>query len=342
MFTLLLAARRNQIPEGVWIFTVVVAIGKLVHVQRQIFFADMVITSHDAPLQHAPKIIEMGCVDVSADIFAFIVADCLMGEAIPFKHSISNAFVRCDEGHIAADGIKYELFNGIGTGSIDHFSYNHSLTGDCPNDSNLPLHSAASYPFVLVLVALFPANVSFVKFDFAGEFQGFALHSSAPAVTHIPACMVVGAGVFAEDDTMNLQGADSLFADQHQVSHLEPEFQRDFCILKNGVSDYGESVAIAPTTIGILANPIEGASFQRIDFLALITAWATDFIRPSHVGEKLSASLFGGELGIKGINCFHASEYSSKQGGCQYPPNCHFPVMLSCHSVLGQRDYDGI
>jgi hypothetical protein len=69
--------------------------------------------------------------------------------------------------------------------------------------------------------------------------------------------VIVGAGVLAEDDPMNLQGTDSLFAHQHQVSNLEPEFQGLFGILENGLRDNREAVTVLATAILGLTDPSE-------------------------------------------------------------------------------------
>src|SRR5439155_2658478 len=118
----------------------------------------------------------------------------------------------------------------------------------------------------------FATDESFIYFNFSSKRNKIALHRSSPAVTHVPACVIIRAGILAEDYAMNLQGADSFFADKHQITNLEPKFQWDFCILKNRLADDRKAVAIAATAISILANPVKRASFERIYFFAFVAA----------------------------------------------------------------------
>src|SRR5205823_1376056 len=96
---------------------------------------------------------------------------------------------------------------------------------------------------------------------------------------------------------------------------LEPKFQRYFCILENGVSDYRKAIPIAATAISVLADPVKRASFERIYFFAFVAARAMNPVRPSHLGKKLFAGFLGRKLSIKGIYCFHTPKVTQKGAG---------------------------
>lgn len=59
----LVTARRNQIGKCVRIVSIVEAPRKLVRVERQIIFADLVVTAHDAAFQETPESLDCVCVN---------------------------------------------------------------------------------------------------------------------------------------------------------------------------------------------------------------------------------------------------------------------------------------
>ena len=66
----LVIARRNQIGECVRVVPIVEAPRKLVHIERQIIFADFVIRAHDAALQEGPEAFDCVCVNRADNVLA--------------------------------------------------------------------------------------------------------------------------------------------------------------------------------------------------------------------------------------------------------------------------------
>src|SRR5438105_5040377 len=83
------------------------------------------------------------------------------------------------------------------------FSDYHSFTRHSANDRNLPRCSTGVEALPLVFIFLFAADKSLVNFNFASQWQDTTFHSRSPAMAHIPACVIVGAGIFTEDYPVN-------------------------------------------------------------------------------------------------------------------------------------------
>ncbi len=153
----------------------------------------------------------------------------------------------------------------------------------------------------------FPADESLIDFDLTGERQHVTFHRGAPSVTHEPASAVIGAGILAEDDAVNLESADSLLAGQDQEGDLEPECQRNLGVLKNGVRDDAKFVAIATAAIVVSAAPSERLASDGVDLLFPVAARAAHAIGPAVSHEKGFAVLVSPKAPIEGGDGFHES-----------------------------------
>ncbi len=92
----LLTARRNQVGEYVGVLSVVEATTKFVHVQRQVFLADLVVAPHNASFEQAPKAFD--CVGMSRadDVFLPAVANDVMIHVLA-QQPITGMFVGRDQ-----------------------------------------------------------------------------------------------------------------------------------------------------------------------------------------------------------------------------------------------------
>jgi len=276
----------------------------------------MMKTAHNPAFQERPERVNAGSMNLAAHILAGTVSDRLM-IVVFVKQTIAGVLIGRYERHVIRDRRTNETIKSEGVGILNDLCDDHSLAGDSADHGNLAGSPWVAYALRAVFVFPLPADKGFINFDFASKRRDIiALHRGSPAHAHIPACVIVRAGVFPKDHPMHLQGADSLFGDQHEITDLEPEFERDFSILKNGFRNHGETIAVAPAAIFALTEPVKRPRLESVNLFA-VTARATNAARPPHVGKKLSASLFGRELGIEGINCFHGSENSRKGDGCQ-------------------------
>jgi hypothetical protein len=305
--TRLLTARRNQIGEYIGIFAIIVAVRKLVQVERQIILADVMKAAHDAALQERPKAFDIVGVDLAAHVLALPVADYFVRHAGRFEQAIASVFVGRNEAHAIANRLSDEPIKGSGIGILDYFCDDHALACDGSDHGDLAGETAGAFrALVLVPVIVLAADITFVHFNLTVQRESVALHRSAPAMAYVPTGSPVCAGILAEDDAPYLERAKSLLGSKHQVADLESCAQRDLSILKDSVSDDTESVAFASTAIGIAATPVERARLQCVDLLTGITARTTHAIRPafrcnvrfaSFIGRKLTVELFKGQHG---------------------------------------------
>ena len=81
-FAGLATARRNQIGESVWIFSVVEAPCEFVHVQREILLANFVIVAENPALKERPESLNCVCVSSADYVFALTVAHDAMRQRI--------------------------------------------------------------------------------------------------------------------------------------------------------------------------------------------------------------------------------------------------------------------
>src|SRR5439155_3192589 len=127
----------------------------------------------------------------------------------------------------------------------------------------------------------------------------------APAVTHVPAGVVVRARLLTKDHPVNLQGADAFFRHEHQVADLEPEPQRHLSVLKDGPGNDREAVAVPAAALRVLAEPVEGPGLERVDLLLGPAARAADAVWPPPLRQILLAGVVGRELPVEGIEGLH-------------------------------------
>jgi hypothetical protein len=120
-------------------------------------------------------------------------------------------------------------------------------------------------------VLCFTANNGFVDFDNADQFaELFICEASANPVAHAPSGFV-GA---SPDHAMDLQGADTFLAGEHQVDDPKPLAERIFGVLKDGPDQHRKTVGRAFLGARV-ALPIENARAMLAHFWIAAT-WALD------------------------------------------------------------------
>ena len=123
-----------HIRKHVSIVAVVMAIRKLSQVQWQVGFAHIVERAHDATFQQAPKVIEIGCMDIPSHVFAFVMAHGFMGKRL-LQTRIAAPFVRRNQ----RDVLIYSLFDKRCQGGrisvFDNLRNHISFASDCANQS---------------------------------------------------------------------------------------------------------------------------------------------------------------------------------------------------------------
>ena len=154
------------------------------------------------------------------------------------------------------------------------------------------LPSDAASLDTLVHVPRFPADESFVGFDFAREFrsQGFVLHRQPDAMEHQPCRLLRDTHVFSD-----LATADSVLAVQDHPHGGEPLVQRNSRILHDGSDLDGE------LALGVMFRALPGAPLGVETDLIRATSGADHSpIRPAPYRQVINAV-----IGIREVqDCF--------------------------------------
>lgn len=277
--------------EHVCFLPIVMTEGELGQVERQVGLADLVIGADHAPLEQAPKAIQVRGMDVPAHIFTSGMIHGLMRE-LQLQPGIAGMLIRRHEGHVLADGLPNEtaqrhaicVFNNL----ADYIPFPRNRA----NDAHFPAADASRMgPLAAMPVLILAPDVGFIYLDFTHELAESAIfHGGSDAMAHIPGSPVVA----GPDLAMDLQGTDPLLALRHQVDHLEPDRQGIVGVLENGLRNDGEAVAIASAALFAFAHPMKRLALQSVNFLIRATR-ALYAVRPAFLGEKLLAGFFGRE-----------------------------------------------
>jgi len=316
------SASCHHVPEYIRVLTIVMPEREFRQVQRQIFLAHLVVRAHDSTLQERPEGINVRSMDVAAHVLALAVFNGFV-IVIPVQQPITGMLIGRNERDFVVYGFTNKAIKCSRVGVFNHLANDITLASDSADDRNFASSAATLPAFRHMLIAFFAAHVRFVNFDFAHELGKAAVSHSRPnPVAHIPSRPVVAAANLP----MDLKGTNSLLALGHQVNDLEPSPQRIVSVLKNGLGDDREAIAVFTAAILVLADPVKWAGFKLIDLWA-IAARALYAIRPAEIAQVFFAILFGlksrRELGQRHrrLCCFHGVKRNTTLGRCQAQHN---------------------
>jgi hypothetical protein len=324
MFEVLLTARRNHQAEGVGVLAVVKSEAELVHVERQIFLADLMVGSDDPALEQAPKVLNRVGMDATAHVFTCRMGDDFVRQRrVAFaQEPITGVFISRNEFDLIANGGADKLIESRSVGILDNLRDHHALAYDCSDDRDFTGSPDLTGSLAAMLVCGLPADKGFINLDFASQREGIALHRSAPAMADVPSSAPVRAGFFAEDDAPNLQRTHTFLRSQHEIADFEPEAQRNLGILEDRPGHHREAIALAPAAIRIATSPMEGTRLERIDLLSPVATWAARAVRPALRNDVFLAGFISREGPVELLKGHHAKDCSSTVIDCQYQQNC--------------------
>jgi hypothetical protein len=312
----LVTARRNQVGKCVRVFPVIEAPRELVHVERQIFFVDLVVRADDSALEQAPEALDCVCVSGPHHVLAPTVAHHAMRQRIA-EQAVSCILIGGDQLHVFGNGLANETIQRCGIGVLDNPRDNHSLPSDSADHRDFACPASANMLALAgVFVFFFAADESLVHFHFASQRHHVALHRSAPAMADVPRGAPVSSRILTEDHAPDLQRAETLFHSPHQVPDLKPNPQRDFCVLEDRMSGHAETVARTAATIFVAASPAE-RSLERIDLFFPLTARASHAIGPALSDDVGFADFIGRKRFVELFVSHHASDISGNARDCQ-------------------------
>jgi hypothetical protein len=144
-----------------------------------------------------------------------------------------------------------------------------------------------------MFVAVLAADVGFVNLDNAAQSIGSMFtQARADAVAHIERGFVGTEAHVAHD----LQGANSLLADQHQVNDLEPITERLVRVLEDCPYQHREPIAALLSAFGAL--PVKGTIGDGIH-VNIAAARAVNTLGPAADNQVGFASVLVREQGVK-------------------------------------------
>ena len=277
-----------HVAKDVGILAVIVSIGELREIQRQIVFAYFMECADHATFQQAPEAIQVRRMDIPAHILTLPVVHNLVRE-LAAQSRIAWMFVRRHQRNVLTDRIPHKVAQRQTVGILDNLADHVAFTGDSPDHGDFIVAPAMIRAFLArVTVPVLASEVGLVYFNLSHELgKASILHGSADAMAHIPGRPIGSAA----DDPLNLQGAYALLATQHQVDHLKPGGQRIVRILKDRLGNHGKPVAVASAAVLALADPMKWAAFHGKD-LGIVAAWARHAIRPTALLQKGLARRF--------------------------------------------------
>jgi hypothetical protein len=272
----LVSAACYRFPEDVGIMPIIVAELELRDIQGHVLFADLVERANHAALEDRPEAFDCLSMHRADDIFAGGMVNRLVWIFLA-EMFVANPFVGAKQTDLIGDGFTDKTFQGCGLDILN--DARNDVTSALNGTSNNRLSAAASSAAAIAALALVSvlsesADESFVNLNDADElFEFFILQSRTDAMAHIPSGFVGAKPHVAVD----LPGAHSFLACQHQVDDTEPLPQIDIRILKDRSCYIGKPIATR-AAIGTLPFPFHG--FERID-PCTAAARAMDAIRPA-------------------------------------------------------------
>ena len=300
--------------------------GKLIEIERQIVTGDLMERTHDAALDQGPEAVDVGGMDVAANVLLVLVTDGpVLHAEILLDAPVSAMFVSSNQLDLAGDCLRDESLQGGGVGILDHLRHNITLAGDGSDDRDLSSRAtpalaalASSTDTSAVAVLGLPADIGLVNFHDTRQLAELLIpHGGSDSMTHVPRSPV-GA---TSDHTVNLECADSLLAAAHEEDDLEPSPQRIIGVLEDRAHQRRESVALGRT---LLALPRPGAG--EFMYLLIAATRARDTLGPAHLDKVGPAGIFGRESVHQLSECHHAEKYTTSLGWCQVGHNRHsFP-----------------
>ena len=322
-----------RLAEYVGFFPAIKPELKLCEIQRQIFFADVMVGSHDSTFQERPKVIQILGVNDAPHVFFGLVIDSFVRIASALQAPKLSAFIGRDQFYLLSiDHFADETFSLVRADVLDHLTDYVAFARDRADDWNLAaLTKAVRIALRLVHLAALAADEGFINFDNPHQLPKLGVfHSGAEPHAHVPSSLILA----SSKHPVNLQGTDTFLGSEHQMENLEPHAERLFGFLENRPSFEREAIRRAIVLTALLTLPVPRMRFTRV---YMIVAAARTFdasgpapreqIRPARfligehsleLGERHLRNQF--RLGFSFVH--HDSDISKKESGSQERGNC--------------------
>jgi hypothetical protein len=276
----------DRCSKNVTVEPIIISELKLRDIQRHVFGAYLMERADDAALEDAPKPFNRLGVDGADNVLMLgMINGCVR---ISFVETlVANPLIGAKQTYFFRDGLIDESDQGCGADVIDNARDHVTLAAHSASDNRFAGCGRTGLEVALnpMPVLGFAADEGFVNFHNAAKL-GFRFDQSrADFVAHGMRRTVAAEA----HDTLNLEGANSLLAGQHQMGDAEPLAERLVRVLKDRARDMRE--AITRVRSALVALPLEGHRPDRKD-LWIATARANHPIRPAPRYQVRLASIF--------------------------------------------------
>jgi hypothetical protein len=268
-------------PEHVGIATVVIPELKFRDVKRHIFGADFVEASDDAALEDAPKAFNRIRVHRTDNVLFGAVLDRFV--RVFAKAFVGNLFIGCEQADFAGNRLADEFLQIASREALQNAGDNVAATLHSADNDSLGRIGSTLAALAFVPVTLFAADKRLVHFHDAAKLDLWRDQSRPDFVAHGMGRLVAAEAHHA----LNLKGAHSLLAGQHQMGDAVPVTQGLFGVLKNRARQSGEAIALWGT---LTALPVKRLVARGVIQLGIAAARAIDAFRPAPRHEVVKAS----------------------------------------------------
>ncbi len=241
--------------KHIGIAAVVVPELKFSDIQRQIFGAHFVECADNAALEDAPKSLNRVRMHRSDDVFVVRVPDDLVTVAVDLPQAvIADPLIGHEQTDFFRNRFGHELGKFVAGHAAEHAGDHVALAGDGTDNRHLARPDAATArttaPFGVVLVLGLAAYERLINLHDAAKLLFRRDQRGANLVAHGMGRLVAAKAHHA----LNLKGAHSLLARQHQMGDAEPVSERLFGVLKNRPGERREPIAVF---IALAALPVK-------------------------------------------------------------------------------------
>jgi hypothetical protein len=276
-------ASLNRRSENVIVTPIIVPELELRNVKWQVFPAYLVERADDATLEDAPEALNRLGVNGTNNVLMFGVVNGAVHEFCA-EVLVANPLIGAEQADFLRHGLVNESLQGRLLHILNDASDYVALAANSANNNSLAGSSRTRLAVSLIPMSVlgFAADERFVNFNNAAKLGLRFDQSGADFVAH-----GMRRAVRAEaHDALDLEGANSLLAGQHQMDDAKPFAKRLVRVLKNGARDVREAIAIH---LARFALPMK-AGRQRVD-LGIAATRAVNAVRPASRHEIGAARL---------------------------------------------------
>jgi hypothetical protein len=308
--------------KHIGIEAVVIAELKLRDVQRQIFGRHFVERADHATLEDAPKALNRVRVDRANNVLAAMVVNFLVRQVAKIV-AVARPRIRRQEANLVGNRLVDEIEHGLRIDALQHADNHVALPLDGADQRRLAFGGAMA-PLVPMAVLVLATNPGVVNLDNAAKLFLRGDQRGADFMAHGMGRLVATEAHHA----LNLEGAHSLLARQHQMGDAIPVSEGLFGVLEDRPGQRRKAIAVFRA---LAALPVERLVARGVIQVRIATARAMDAFRPAPRYEVAKAGFVvtDWEPGLK-LGGGHLRDW--------FGPVCHdvLPLSLSvgasCHA----------